>query len=65
LVWVAGEDADRAVEAMRGHPAGVDTAVIGTVEEATAGTPPVVMKTRVGGVRPLDLLSGLDLPRIC
>jgi len=65
LVWVAGEDADRAVESMRGHPAGADTAVIGTVEEATAGTPPVVMKTRVGGERPLDLLSGLDLPRIC
>ena len=65
LVWVAGADADRAVEAMRGHPAGAETAVIGRVEEAVAGTPPVVMKTRVGGERPLDLLSGLDLPRIC
>jgi len=65
LVWVAGEDADRAVEAMRGHPAGADTAVIGTIEEAIAGAPPVVMKTTVGGERPLDLLSGLDLPRIC
>jgi hydrogenase expression/formation protein HypE len=65
LVWVAGRDADRAVEAMRSHPGGAETTMIGTVEEAIVGAPPVVMTTRVGGERPLDLLSGLDLPRIC
>ena len=65
LVWVAAEDAERAVEAMRRHPAGAETVVIGRMEEGAAGIPPVVMKTGVGGERPLDLLSGLDLPRIC
>jgi hydrogenase maturation factor len=35
------------------------------MEAAKTGTPPVVLKTQVGGERPLDLLSGHDLPRIC
>jgi hydrogenase expression/formation protein HypE len=65
LVWVAAGDVDRAVAAMRAHPAGSETAVIGYMEAAKTGTPPVVLKTRVGGERPLDLLSGHDLPRIC
>ena len=65
LVWVASEDVERAVDAMRAHPAGSETAIIGYMEAAKTGTPPVVLKTRVGGERPLDLLSGLDLPRIC
>lgn len=65
LAWVAGDDAERAVEALRSHPLGSGSEIIGRMETATPGTPPVVMKTRVGGERPLDLLSGLDLPRIC
>jgi hypothetical protein len=39
--------------------------MIGRMEAGVSGAPPVVMKTTVGGERPLDLLSGLDLPRIC
>ena len=65
LVWVAAEDAGRATDAMKAHPLGGGTAVIGRVEPAAVGSPPVVLKTTVGGERPLDLLSGLDLPRIC
>lgn len=65
LVWVAAEDAERALDAMRAHPAGAETVAIGNVEQSAKGAPPVVMRTRVGGERPLDLLSGLDLPRIC
>ena len=65
LVWVDGEDADKALDAMRSHPLGAGSEMIGGMEEGVAGGPPVVMNTRVGGVRPLDLLSGLDLPRIC
>ncbi len=65
LVWVAGADAERAVAAMRAHPAGAGTVVIGRMAEAPAGAPPVIMRTRVGGERPLDLLTGIDLPRIC
>ena len=65
LVWVAADDAGRALEALRAHPLGAGAAVIGRMEAGAAGVPPVVMETTVGGERPLDLLSGLDLPRIC
>jgi hydrogenase expression/formation protein HypE len=65
LAWVAREDAERALEALRSHPRGAESEIIGSIETATPGAPPVIMKTRVGGERPLDLLSGLDLPRIC
>jgi hydrogenase expression/formation protein HypE len=65
LVWVAAEDAEKARDALRAHPRGAEAAIIGHMQQAVPGAPPVVMKTRVGGERPLDLLSGLDLPRIC
>ena len=65
LVWVAGDQAQLLLDVMRAHPRGEGAAIIGTMKELEAGTPPVVMNTRVGGERPLDLLSGLDLPRIC
>ena len=65
LAWVAEEDAKRALDALRSHPRGAESEIIGRMEAANPGAPPVIMKTRVGGERPLDLLSGLDLPRIC
>jgi hydrogenase expression/formation protein HypE len=65
LVWVAGDQAQRLLDVMRAHPRGEGAAIIGTMKELEAENPPVVMNTRVGGERPLDLLSGLDLPRIC
>lgn len=65
LIWVAADDAEKAVASLRSHPAGEGAAVIGRMDEMPPGAPPVVLETRVGGERPLDLLSGLDLPRIC
>jgi hydrogenase expression/formation protein HypE len=65
LAWVAADDAERALKAMRSHPLGAESEIIGCMDAAVSGAPPVVMKTTVGGERPLDLLSGLDLPRIC
>jgi hydrogenase expression/formation protein HypE len=65
LIWVEGRDVDRALASLHAHPAGRDAVLIGRMEEMPAGAPPVVLETRVGGERPLDLLSGLDLPRIC
>ncbi len=63
--WVAEADVDRALAAFRDHPSGRDAAVIGRVEERRSGQVPVVLETTVGGQRPLDLMSGTDLPRIC
>lgn len=65
LIWVSGVDADRAIEALRAHPLGRGAVRIGGVEAAVPGGPPVILRTRIGGRRPVDLLSGMDLPRIC
>jgi hydrogenase expression/formation protein HypE len=60
---VAPEDAEQVLDAMRAHPLGRTAAIIG---EVTAEHPAfVLMKTRVGGTRVVDMLSGEQLPRIC
>jgi hydrogenase expression/formation protein HypE len=63
IAIVAAEEAETAVAAMRQNSLGKQAAVIG---EVTTGHPGfVVMKTRVGGLRVVDMLSGEQLPRIC
>jgi hydrogenase expression/formation protein HypE len=63
LAIVPRGDADKVLAAMRVHPLGAEAAIIG---EVTADPPGVVlMKTRVGGTRIVDVLSGEQLPRIC
>ena len=63
LALVAAQDADRVLAAMKSHPLGRDAAVIGEVTNDHPGF--VLMKTRVGGTRVVDMLSGEQLPRIC
>lgn len=60
---VAAEAVDAALAAMRRHPLGQDADVIGQVSEGPPGA--VHLRTVVGGTRPLDLLEGEQLPRIC
>ena len=55
--------ADAVLAAMRQHPLGKEAAVIGEVVSDHPGF--VTMKTRVGGTRVVDMLSGEQLPRIC
>jgi hydrogenase expression/formation protein HypE len=59
---VASEDAEDVLEAARGVDVGAHTALIGTVEE---GAPRVSLKTGLGATRPLIVLAGDQLPRIC
>jgi hydrogenase expression/formation protein HypE len=60
---VDGQQADRALAALRAHPLGEQAAVIGHV---TADQPGIVLlKTAFGGTRIVDLLVGDPLPRIC
>lgn len=63
LVWVAARDAPRALEVLRQHPLGREAAVIGRVEAAAEGS--VVLRTAYGVDRPLDVVSGTEVPRIC
>jgi hydrogenase expression/formation protein HypE len=60
---VAPEIAERVLAAMKNHPLGAESCVIGEVVEQHAGM--VLMKTGVGGTRVVDVLFGEQLPRIC
>ena len=63
LVLVDPSAADVALDAIRAHPLGAAAAVIG---EVTAEHPrKVFLRSRIGGLRLLDLLTGEQLPRIC
>jgi hydrogenase expression/formation protein HypE len=63
LAIVAPEDVDSTLTALRADPLGKKATVIGEVVDEHPGF--VMMKTRVGGTRVVDMLSGEQLPRIC
>jgi hydrogenase expression/formation protein HypE len=63
VVVVPREKAEAVWVAMRSHPTGADTMIIGEVVEAPIGT--VVLKTAFGAGRIVDMLVGDQLPRIC
>jgi len=63
LAITAASDANRVLAAMQSHPLGSEAAIIGEVTDEHPGF--VMMKTRVGGKRVVDMLSGEQLPRIC
>ena len=65
LAWVAAPAAEAALAALRAQPLGAGATVIGSVAPGEAGRPPLTLRTPYGGTRVLDLLSGMDLPRIC
>jgi hydrogenase expression/formation protein HypE len=63
VAFVAAEDAERALEVMRGFEIGTRAAIIG---EVVAGHPGmVVAKTAIGSTRVIDTQIGEQLPRIC
>jgi len=55
--------AERILLAMRAHPLGKDAAVVGEVVQDHPGV--VLMRSTIGGMRVVDMLSGEQLPRIC
>ena len=63
LAIVPPDEADKALSAMQNHPHGRQAVVIGEVVNDHCGM--VTMRTRVGGTRIVDMLSGEQLPRIC
>ncbi|WP_043747766.1 hydrogenase expression/formation protein HypE [Imhoffiella purpurea] len=58
-----GERAESLLSAMRAHPLGAESAIIGEVVEDPMHF--VQMETRFGGSRIVDWLAGEQLPRIC
>ena len=63
LAVVAPEAAEQALALMRAHPLGREAAIVGEVVADHPGR--VMMRSRVGGERIVDMLSGEQLPRIC
>lgn len=63
IAFVAADDFDAVLKAMRADRHGREAVVIG---EVIAGHPgKVLMQTRIGGTRIVDMLAGEQLPRIC
>ncbi len=60
---VAAQDAGKVLDKMRQNPYGADASIIGEVTDEHKGK--VIMKTRLGASRIVDMLSGELLPRIC
>lgn len=60
---VAPEDAEAVLTAMRRAPYGAESVQIGHVQAESAGR--VLLKTRIGTTRIVDMLAGEMLPRIC
>jgi hydrogenase expression/formation protein HypE len=63
LAIVARADADRVLARMRSRADGSEACIIGRVVDDPARL--VVLETRVGGRRVVDMLPGEQLPRIC
>jgi hydrogenase expression/formation protein HypE len=63
LAFVPAGRGERAVDVLRRHACGKEAAVIGRAVAEHGGT--VVMRTRIGGERIVDVMSGEQLPRIC
>jgi hydrogenase expression/formation protein HypE len=65
VAFVAAAGADAALQALRDHPLGRDATRVGRVAERGSSEAPVVLRTLYKTDRPLDLLAGAELPRIC
>lgn len=63
VVFVKSGHAKKALEIMHNDPLGSPARIIGTVKERPQET--VILKTKIGTSRKLDMLSGEQLPRIC
>jgi len=63
LAIVAPERAGEALEAMRAHPLGRGAAIVGEVVDEHPGK--VFQRSRIGGLRVVEMMSGEQLPRIC
>jgi hydrogenase expression/formation protein HypE len=63
VAFVAPEDAEDVLQAVRADPYGREATLIGEVASEHPGK--VLMDTRIGGTRIVDMLAGEQMPRIC
>ncbi len=63
IAIVTRDVADAVLAAMRAHPYGQNAAIIGEIVDDHPGR--VFLRSRIGGMRVVDMISGEQLPRIC
>ncbi len=63
LIIVTRDLAEQVLAVLRAHPLGTHAAIIGEVVADHPGK--VFLRSRIGGMRVVDMLSGEQLPRIC
>ncbi|MBI5590207.1 MAG: hydrogenase expression/formation protein HypE [Deltaproteobacteria bacterium] len=63
VAFVSPDHADAVLAVLCADPLGKDACIIGEVVEAPACR--VILQTRIGGTRIVDMLTGEQLPRIC
>ena len=64
VIIIASQDVSKKIiSLMQKDPYGKDAAIIGKVTEKNKGN--VIMKTKIGGMRIIDMLAGDMFPRIC
>jgi hydrogenase expression/formation protein HypE len=63
IAFVSPDHAEAVLAVLRADALGKDACIIGEVVEAPAGR--VILQTRIGGTRIVDMLTGEQLPRIC
>jgi hydrogenase expression/formation protein HypE len=62
VLFVPDADAERAIAVMRSNPDGVEAVRIGSVTDEPDG---VILRSRIGASRIVDMFTGEQLPRIC
>jgi len=63
IAFVSPDHAEAVLAVLCADALGKDACIIGEVVEAPAGR--VILQTRIGGTRIVDMLTGEQLPRIC
>ena len=63
VALVPAEEAEKAIDAIRSAKYGSDACIVGYVNDAAPGK--LHIRTRIGGIRNLEVLQGEGLPRIC
>jgi hydrogenase expression/formation protein HypE len=63
IAIVSPQDTEKVLDAMKQHPCGKDSSVIGVVTNDHPSV--VVLQTGIGGERVVEMISGEQLPRIC
>jgi len=63
LAVVPADEAEAALEALKADPLGHSAALVGEVVKGNPGR--VVLRSRIGGRRVVQMLAGEQLPRIC